>query len=504
MRDACHQRVDVAVVFLQSLDVTVDPVLGQALAALCQMREQRPQERRVLLGHGLAEVRNLTDLPQQFHPRRRVQPGQELRVLGQRLQGELVVLLAHALQHRVGRRLVERGDQRRHRPEVERRVAPFEVGQWLETVILDRFDGLLVQTIDVDRRAEGAIVHVAAGAARDLRQLDRTQLPRHAAVVFAQRGEPDMVDVHVEAHADRVGRDQIVDLARLEHLDLCVARARAERAHHDCRAAAMAANQFGDRVDLVGREADHGRARRKTRGLLRADIGKLGEARPGHDVDIGQELVQHRADRVGAQQHGLVRAARIQDAVAEEVPALRIGRHLHLVDGKEGDRPVERHGFDGANEVARALRDDLFFAGDQRDPARALQLHDAVVVLACQQAQRKADHARLVAEHAFDRQIGLAGICGAEDGRQAAGLVGERHCLNLACAGARRKASEWRGIGVSRLYAARACCSRSWLHGRRAGPAQPCPGPAGNGRGRRSSSRRNRPISRRFRDGARR
>jgi hypothetical protein len=63
-----------------------------------------------------------------------------------------------------------------------------------------------------------------------------------------------MVDVHVEAHADGVGGHEVVDLAGLVQRDLGVAGARAERAHHHRRAAALAADQLGDGVDLVGRE----------------------------------------------------------------------------------------------------------------------------------------------------------------------------------------------------------------------------------------------------------
>ena len=54
-----------------------------------------------------------------------------------------------------------------------------------------------------------------------------------------------MVDVHVEAHADGVGRDEEIDFAGLEELDLGVAGAGRERPHHHRRAAAMPADQFG-------------------------------------------------------------------------------------------------------------------------------------------------------------------------------------------------------------------------------------------------------------------
>ena len=57
----------------------------------------------------------------------------------------------------------------------------------------------------------------------------------------------------------------------------------------------------------------------------------------------------------------------------------------------------------------------LLLAGDQGDRAGALELDDPVVVLARQQPQREADHARAVAEHPLDGEVGLAGVGGPED-----------------------------------------------------------------------------------------
>ena len=76
-------------------------------------------------------------------------------------------------------------------------------------------------------------------------------------------GEGDVIDVEVEAHADGIGRDEEVDVARLVERDLGVARARGQRAQHHRGAAALTADQLGDRVDLAGREGDD-------RGALRA------------------------------------------------------------------------------------------------------------------------------------------------------------------------------------------------------------------------------------------
>ena len=89
-----------------------------------------------------------------------------------------------------------------------------------------------------------------------------------------------MIDVEVEPHADRVGGDEIIDVAVLEHRDLRVARARRERAQHHGGAAMLAADQFGDRVDLVGRERDDRGAPRLPRDLAVAGEFELRQPRP--------------------------------------------------------------------------------------------------------------------------------------------------------------------------------------------------------------------------------
>ena len=63
-------------------------------------------------------------------------------------------------------------------------------------------------------------------AAGDLRHLRHGQPALAVSVELVEAGERDMRHVHVEAHADRIGRDQIIDLACLEHRHLGVAGAR--------------------------------------------------------------------------------------------------------------------------------------------------------------------------------------------------------------------------------------------------------------------------------------
>ena len=100
----------------------------------------------------------------------------------------------------------------------------------------------------------------------------------------------------------------------------------------------------------------------------------------------------------------------MQHPVGEDVAPFRVGTQLDLVDRQEFHIDGQRHRLDRADEILRAGRDDLFLAGDQGDRSCAARSDDPVVNLAGQQSQRKADHARRVAEHPFDRQVGLAGV----------------------------------------------------------------------------------------------
>ena len=107
------------------------------------------------------------------------------------------------------------------------------------------------------------------------------QAARAAAVELGEPGEGDMDQVHVEPHADGVGRHQMIDLAGLVHLDLGIAGAGAERAHDHGAAAPLAAHHLGDAIDLGGREGDHGAARRQAGGLLRAGVAQAWRSAAG-------------------------------------------------------------------------------------------------------------------------------------------------------------------------------------------------------------------------------
>ncbi len=226
-----------------------------------------------------------------------------------------------------------------------------------EAMLLDRIDFFVAELRRVvaakAERAEAAVALVAPGPPGDLRHFGDGQAPVAAAVEFLEAGEGDMGDVHVEAHADRVGGDQIIDLAALEHRDLGVAGGGRQRAHHHRRAALEAAQHLGQRVDLLGGEGDDGASRRQPAQLGRAGIAQGREARAADDLRFGQQLADQRLQRVGTEDQRLLAAARAKHPVGEDMAALRIDAELRLVDRGEGE--VGRQRTFGRSIAALAL-----------------------------------------------------------------------------------------------------------------------------------------------------
>ena len=276
-----------------------------------------------------------------------------------------------------------------------------------------RFERL--RQLGLERRAaaggaESAVAGGAAGAARDLRQLGRAEFAELIAVELAVGGERDMVDVEIKSHADGVGRHHVVDFAGLVERDLGVAGARRQRAEHDRRAAALAADQFGDRVNFLGREGDDGRAARQAREFLLAGKAQLRQPRAADDADAGQKPLDDRPHGGRAEHQRLLAATPVQHAIGEDVAALEIGGQLDFVDGEERDIEIARHRLDGRDPVARIWRLDLLLAGDERHGVGADPLDRAVVDLAREEPQRQADQPGRMRQHPLDGEMGLAGI----------------------------------------------------------------------------------------------
>ena len=222
-------------------------------------------------------------------------------------------------------------------------------------VALQRLHQLRLERRTAAGGAEGAVARRAPGAARDLAELGGIELAELIAVELAVGREGDVIDVEIESHADRVGRDQIVDVARLVERDLRVAGARRERAEHHRGAAALAADQFGDRVDLVRRERHDRGAARQARELLLAGEMQGREPRAAQDVRAGKQLLHHAAHGGGAEHQRLLAAAPVEHAVGEHVAAFEIGAELHLVDRHERHVEIARHRLDGGDPEARVM-----------------------------------------------------------------------------------------------------------------------------------------------------
>ena len=277
-------------------------------------------------------------------------------------------------------------------------------------MIFQRLDEILVEGRAASGRPECAVARMPPRAPRDLTEFGRRQATELPPVEFAVGGEGDVVDIEIEPHADRVGGDDIIDVAVLEHVDLGVSRARRKRAEHNRRPATLAAQEFGDGVDLLGRKGDDGAATRQSGNLALADEAQLREPGALHDRNAGQQHANDRRHYARADQQGLVRPAPVENAVGKDMATVEIGGQLDFIHRHEGDRQVARHGLDGRDPVARVRRLDLFLAGHQRDRVRPGARDELLVNFARQQAQRQADHAGGMAEHALDREMRLAGV----------------------------------------------------------------------------------------------
>ncbi len=301
------------------------------------------------------------------------------------------------------------------------RVAPLEDPQGIEVVVLQPLHQFRLEGLAAARGAEGAVGQVPPGAPRDLAHLRGRQPPEAGAVVFPVGGEGDVIHVEVQPHPHGVGGHEVVHVAALVELHLAVAGAGREGAEHHRRAAALAADQLGDGVDLLRREGDDGRAAGQARELLLPGEGQFRQARPGGGVDVGDEALHQRQDGGGADEQRLLPAAHVEQPVGEDVAPVHVGAKLDLVDGHEGDVEVPGHRLDGADPVARPVRLYFFLARHERNLFRADLGDDAQVDLPREQPQGQPDHPGRMRQHPLDGEVRLAGVGGPEHRRHAAG-----------------------------------------------------------------------------------
>ncbi len=115
----------------------------------------------------------------------------------------------------------------------------------------------------------------------------------------------------------------------------------------------LAADQFGDGINLVRRERDDGGAPWLPGDLAVAREFKLRQPRPRDDAGAGQQPLDDRAHGGRAQQQRFVAAAPMQDPIGENVAALEIRRDLDFIDGEKRHVDIPRHRFHGGHPEAR-------------------------------------------------------------------------------------------------------------------------------------------------------
>jgi len=88
------------------------------------------------------------------------------------------------------------------------------------------------------------------------------------------------------------------------------------------------------------------------------------------------------------------------------------------LDGERADVRTSHRTLPGASERKRDRPAHTpGSARDERYVACAFEANDLVVDLSREQAERQADHARAMRQHPFDREMGLAGVGWAQNGR---------------------------------------------------------------------------------------
>ena len=365
-----------------------------------------------------AKVRNLTNFPQAFQARRTGGQRADIGHFNHLTQGGQINIFQRPAETFPPRHGVKRANQRRSMTIIQRRIAPLQHGQRCELMIFHRIDHSIIKSRTVSpavgKAAESAVIHMPPGAAGDLGYFRRGKFPHAPPVKFRGTGETHMVNIHIEPHADGVRRHQIIHIAVLVKLDLLVAGAGTERAHHHRDAALLPPEHLGIAINIMGREGHQRRAPVKAAEFFWIGVNQFGKARPRTEFNIGDKTPDQGSDGLGPEKHGFLPPARPDQPVGKHMPPVEIRRQLYFVHRQKIHCLFNRHAFDGTDPPTRVLRNDFLFARDQRHGISARRIlrriHHPVINLPRQQPKRQADHAGLMAEHPLHRQMGLARV----------------------------------------------------------------------------------------------
>src|ERR1700730_14995051 len=289
VRDARHQCVDIAADAIEIRHLASDPCRRELLGAAGEMDEALAEQTRVAVAQNLAEIGYLTHFPQ--HADRAGMNGElcNFRFAREYLQSAVIVSLTRPNQSGNGRPLVEALQQCSNRFEAEPRVAPIQPRQRIKAVGLDRLDDLRIKRTLLRGGAKGSVAHVSTRAPGNLCDLGGIQSAGASAIKFVDSGKGDMVEIHVEPHADRVRRNKVIDLAGLKHADLRIACAGAERPENNRGPAARAPHDLSKGKYISHGECYDGAARRQPCHLLIASVGERRKTRPAHVLDFAHQ-----------------------------------------------------------------------------------------------------------------------------------------------------------------------------------------------------------------------
>jgi hypothetical protein len=360
------------------------------------------------------------DIPKRGNVLRRARQIPHLEIIDQVLERALIDRRQGAGQPLDCRHLLKTCLQRLERREIELLGAPLQDLDRLEHMAFQPMNQIVMQGRHLPGDAKGPVAQMPARTAGNLAEFGCRQLPVGMAVELSFLGKGHMIDIEIEPHADGIGCHQIVDISVLIELDLGIAGARAERPQHNGRTAALAPNQFGNRVDLICRERHDGRTPRQPGDLFRSGIMQFRQPWPLDDGDAGQQLLKNAANRQRAQKQCFLASAQGQDPVGKHMPAFKVAGDLYLVYGNKCRISLLRHRFDGAHRVARTRRRDLLLAGDKRHMLNADLVDHAAIDFPRQKPQRQPDHARRVRCHPLDGVMRLAGVGRPQHRRDAA------------------------------------------------------------------------------------
>ena len=134
-----------------------------------------------------------------------------------------------------------------------------------------------------------------------------------------------MIDIEIEAHPDRVGRHQMVNITVLIKVDLGVAGARAERAKNHRCPPLLAADQLGNGIDIIDREPDDCGTWRHAGYLARPGIGQLRKPLAAQERHFRHKRVDCGAHRIGPKKQGFLCAAGVQQPFREHMATLGVG-----------------------------------------------------------------------------------------------------------------------------------------------------------------------------------